>query len=92
MNPITYTGAYFASSAVSTAVSGGLGVTNAVDLRADNLETEKIATEAAIDRYAFFRGAYFSQRDYLVHDGNLPEEDVLDIEEKEEKLSPVNPY
>ncbi len=92
MNPITYTGAYFASSTVSRAVSGGLGVTNAVDLRADNLETEKIATEAAIDRYAFFRGAYFSQRNYLVHDGNLPEEDVLDIEEKEEKLSPVNPY
>ncbi|MGZ4960642.1 MAG: MlaA family lipoprotein [Methylomonas sp.] len=92
MNPISYTGIYFPSTAVSTAVSGGLGATNAIDLRADNLETEKVATEAAIDRYSFFRGAYFSQRDYLVHDGNLPEEDVLDLNEDEEKLSPVNPY
>lgn len=92
MNPITYTGVYFPSTAVSTAVSVGLGTTNAIDLRADNLETEKVASEAAIDRYSFFRGAYFSQRDYLVHDGNLPEEDVLDLNEQEEKLSPVNPY
>lgn len=92
MNPISYTGVYFASSAVSTAVSGGLGAVNATDLRADNLETEKVASEAALDRYAFFRGAYLSQRDYLVHDGNLPEEDVLDLEERDEKLSPVSPY
>lgn len=92
MNPISYTGAYFASSSVSTAVAGGLGAVNAADLRADNLETEKVASEAALDRYAFFRGAYFSQRNYLVHDGNVPHEDVLDLEELDEKLSPVSPY
>jgi phospholipid-binding lipoprotein MlaA len=93
MNPISYTGVYFASSAVSTAVSGGLGAVNAADLRADNLETEKIASEAALDRYAFFRGAYFSQRNYLVHDGNLPEDDLLNFEEQEDNnLSPVKPY
>jgi len=92
LNPISYTGVYFASSAVSTAVSAGLGAVNAADLRADNLETEKVASEAALDRYAFFRGAYFSQRNYLVHDGNVPHEDVLDLEELDEKLSPVTPY
>ncbi len=92
MNPISYTGIYFASSTVSTAVSGGLGAVNAADLRADNLETEKVASEAALDRYAFFRGAYFSQRNYLVHDGNVPHEDVLELEEQDEKLSPVSPY
>jgi phospholipid-binding lipoprotein MlaA len=91
MNPISYTGVYFSSSAVSTAVSGGLGALNAADLRADNLENERIASEAALDRYAFFRGAYFSQRRYLVNDGNLPEDDVLNPEEPE-GFAPVQPY
>ena len=92
MNPISYTGAYFASSAVSTAVSGGLGAVNATDLRADNLETEKVASEAALDRYAFFRGAYFSQRNYLIHDGNVPDEDVLKFEEENDGRGPISPY
>lgn len=92
MNPISYTGAYFSSAMTARAVAGGLGAVNAADLRADNLETEKIASEAALDRYAFFRGAYLSQRNYLVHDGNVPAEDVLDLEEMDENLSPVNPY
>ncbi|AEG01434.1 MlaA family lipoprotein [Methylomonas methanica] len=91
MNPISYTGVYFSSSAVSTAVSGGLGAVNAIDLRADNLENERIASEAALDRYAFFRGAYLSQRNYLIHDGNVPDEDVLNLDDQE-GLSPVQPY
>ncbi|WP_366044308.1 VacJ family lipoprotein [Methylomonas sp.] len=91
MNPISYTGVYLSSSAVSTAVSGGLGALNAADLRADNLENERIASEAALDRYAFFRGAYLSQRNYLIHDGNVPEDDVLNLDEQE-GLSPVQPY
>ncbi len=91
-NPISYTGLYFSSATVSRAVSIGLGALNTTDLRADNLENEKIATEAALDRYAFFRGAYLSQRNYLVHDGNVPPQDLLDIEELDDKLSPVNPY
>lgn len=92
MNPISYTGAYFASATVSRSVASGLGALNAADLRADNLETEKIASEAALDRYAFFRGAYLSQRKYLTNDGNVPDEDLLDLDELDEKLSPVNPY
>lgn len=91
MNPISYTGIYFSSTAVSRAVSVGLGGLNAIDLRADNLENERIASEAALDRYAFFRGAYFSQRNYLVNDGNVPEDDVLNLDEQE-GLSPVQPY
>ncbi len=91
-NPISYTGLFTESSVLSKAISGGLGGVNAADLRADNLETEKIASEAAVDRYGFFRGAYFSQRDYLVNDGNVTDTDILDIDETEEKLSPVNPY
>ena len=93
MNPLSYTGAYFASGAVSTAVSGGLGAVNVTDLRADNLATEKIASEAALDRYEFFRDSYLSQRNYLIKDGNVPEEDVLKFQETEDKgLAPINPY
>jgi len=91
-NPISYTGLYFTPAYISKAVSSGLGALNAADMRADNLETEKIASEAAIDRYGFFRGAYFSQRDYLVNDGNVSFDDVLKLDEMDEKLSPVNPY
>lgn len=91
-NPISYTGVYLTPAFTSTAVSTGLGALNAADMRADNLETEKIASEAAIDRYGFFRGAYFSQRDYLINDGNVSPEDELNLDEAEENLSPVSPY
>lgn len=87
MNPITYF--------LGTGVAGGLFVFNGVDQRADNLANEKIASEAAVDRYAFFKSAYFQQREYLIHDGNVPEgEDLLDIDEEfnKDNLAPVRPY
>jgi phospholipid-binding lipoprotein MlaA len=87
MNPISYL--------IGSGVAGGLYVFNGVDLRADNLTNEKVASEAAVDRYAFFKSAYFQQREYLIHDSNMPEEsDLLDIDEdlKKENLAPVKPY
>jgi phospholipid-binding lipoprotein MlaA len=87
MNPISYVD--------SGIITGGLFALNAADQRADNLSTEKIATEAALDRYAFFKNAYFQQREYLIHDGNVPEgEDFLEGDEEFNKnnLAPVQPY
>ncbi|MGZ8916085.1 MAG: MlaA family lipoprotein [Methylobacter sp.] len=88
MNPISYLD--------SGVISGGLFGVNAVDLRADNLVNEKVASEAAVDRYAFFKSAYFQQRKYLIYDGNLPEDsDLLEIDEEEfnqNNLAPVRPY
>ncbi|MCK9618910.1 MAG: VacJ family lipoprotein [Methylobacter sp.] len=88
MNPITYF--------IGTGVAGGLYVLNGVDLRADNLANEKVASEAAVDRYAFFKSAYFQQREYLINDGNMPEDsDLLEIDEEElnqNNLAPVRPY
>lgn len=87
MNPISYLD--------SGVITGGLFGLNAIDLRADNLTNEKIATEAAVDRYSFFKSAYFQQREYLIHDGNMPEgSDLLDIDEEFNKnnLAPVKPY
>jgi phospholipid-binding lipoprotein MlaA len=87
-NPLSYIGI--------PAASFGAGVINTVDIRANNLDTEKIATEAALDRYEFFRDAYLQQREYLVNDGEVPDEYevTLELDEdfKEEGLAPVNPY
>ncbi|MGR9013853.1 MAG: MlaA family lipoprotein [Gammaproteobacteria bacterium] len=87
MNPISYLD--------SGVISSGLFGLNAVDLRADNLATEKIAAEAAVDRYAFFKSAYFQHREYLINDGNMPEgSDYLEIDDdfNEDNLAPVKPY
>lgn len=67
MNPITYVG--------GSVIPMALFAVNATDQRADNLSTEKIADEAAIDRYQFFRDAYLQQREYLTLDGNVPEDE-----------------
>jgi phospholipid-binding lipoprotein MlaA len=96
MNPISYVGVGV-SSGISTAISGGLFATNAVDARADNLSTEKIASEAAVDRYDFFKNSYLQQREYLVHDGNIPkdeehEEFDIDKEFDEQNMGPISPY
>jgi phospholipid-binding lipoprotein MlaA len=96
MNPITYVG-YFPGieNGLGSAITGGAAALNAIDQRADNLSTEKIATEAAIDRYSFLKSAYFQHRHYLIHDGNVPEgEDVLEEDEEFNKnnLAPVKPY
>ena len=87
MNPISYFD--------SLIITGGLFGLNAINMRANNLGTEKIATEAAIDRYSFFKTAYFQQREYLVNDGNMPEgSDLLEKDEEFNKnnMAPVKPY
>jgi phospholipid-binding lipoprotein MlaA len=72
MNPINYfTGAF---------ISAGLSVLNAVDSRANALSLEKIATEAALDRYTFFRDSYLAQRRYLVLDGKASKDENLDFD------------
>ena len=90
MNPITYVG--------GSIVPMAMFAVNATDQRADNLSTEKIASEAAIDRYEFFRDSYLQQREYLITDGNVSEddeaefilsldiddEDIMDVGEKED--------
>lgn len=76
MNPITYT--FLVGGAASTAVSAastGASVVNVVDQRADVMDAEQVASEAAVDRYAFFRDAYIQHRRYQVFDGNVPEEE-----------------
>jgi len=95
MNPFTYVGFYINPNWIGVAVSTGSGALKVIDARADLLGMEKVASEAAIDRYQFFRDAYFSNRNYLIKDGNVPEDDVLKFEEqKDDGFGPLapNPY
>ncbi|MEQ1637563.1 MAG: VacJ family lipoprotein [Methylococcales bacterium] len=72
-NPLTYT-FLLGGGAVSVA-STGSGILDATDTRAGLLTSEKIVNEAAIDRYEFIKSAYRQRRNYLEHDGKVPEED-----------------
>jgi phospholipid-binding lipoprotein MlaA len=71
MNPITY--AFLPSEGIYSAIASGLSATDAIDERADLLEEEDIASEAAIDRYDYFKNAYLQHREFLLYDGNVPE-------------------
>lgn len=82
MNPISYID--------SAAITGGLFTLNTIDVRSDNLTTEKIIDEASTDRYEFLKNAYFQNRNYLVNDGNVPESEDFDLDE--ESQGPVNPF
>jgi phospholipid-binding lipoprotein MlaA len=45
-----------------------------IDQRADLLKTTNIVETAALDQYAFVRDAYLQRRQFLVYDGDPPEE------------------
>lgn len=81
MNPLTYTFVFAGSGAASAAINGGARSVNIVDTRADIMPTEKVIDEASVDRYSFIKNAYQQRREYLLHDGNVPEEDELQLEE-----------
>lgn len=66
LHPLTYT--FFAGPGVSWGASG-LRIIETIDVRADFLDAEAVASEAAVDRYLFFRSGYMQRRDYLINDG-----------------------
>ena len=48
-----------------------------VSVRAELLSLEKTVDEISTDKYSFIREAYLDRRNYLVHDGQPPEEESL---------------
>lgn len=46
-----------------------------LDMRADLLSATTIIDTAALDKYSFVRDAYLQRRNYLVNDGNVPEDE-----------------
>ncbi|GAB4291762.1 MAG: VacJ family lipoprotein [Methylophaga sp.] len=57
--------------------------TRVIDTRASLLKAEKVLDEAATDEYSYVRDAYMSRREYLVYDGNPPENNDFDVFEDE---------
>ena len=77
LNPLTYVSA-FGSTVVSGAMAGSKAL-DVTDRRANLMTTEKIVNEGSVDRYDFIKSSYQQNRDYLIHDGNSPEDpDLLD--------------
>ncbi|ESS73987.1 surface lipoprotein [Methyloglobulus morosus KoM1] len=71
-NPLTYVSFFggFAANAASAAATG----VDVTDSRSDLMSSEKILNEASVDRYDFVKNSYKQRREYLIHDGNPPEE------------------
>jgi len=71
LDPRTYAGD-------ATGVQLGTEAINLIDQRADLLDAEEVLDAAALDNYTYIRDAYLQRRKYLVHDGQLPEEEDLE--------------
>ena len=65
----------------STGTSLALSAVEAVNLRSNLLETEKVLEEAgAVDEYSFLRDAFLQRREVLIYDGNPPKKNGDDEE------------
>jgi phospholipid-binding lipoprotein MlaA len=59
-----------------------------INLRASYLDAINVLEEAAIDRYAFFRDAYFQRRRNQIYDGNPPPESATEDKSEDELVEP----
>lgn len=80
LHPLTYT-VLFANPAVGWGAVGARTL-DVIDERADFLGAEAAASEAAVDRYLFFRSAYIQRRKYLVNDGAAQPLDLEGIDDE----------
>ncbi|MCE7915368.1 MAG: VacJ family lipoprotein [Nitrosomonas sp. PRO4] len=63
---------FYAGLAVGTSFAAPLTILGAIDKRARLSGPMRIRDEAALDPYLFVREASIQQREFLIHDGNLP--------------------
>jgi phospholipid-binding lipoprotein MlaA len=71
-NPLTYV-SFFGGFAANAATAAATAV-DVTDTRSDLMSSEKILNEASVDRYDFVKNAYKQRRNYLIHDGNPPDD------------------
>ncbi len=88
LNPVSYSALLPGSFFSNGYLSYSLTALRIIDQRADNLGNSKIASEAAVDRYEFFKSAYLQRRNYLVNDGKVPE-DNIDLDENDLDFAPT---
>lgn len=74
LNPLTYISIF--GGAAGSIAAGSASAVNIADTRAGLMTTEKVVSEGAVDRYDFIKNAYQQRREYLIHDGNPPNNDV----------------
>lgn len=84
LNPLTYVSVF--GGFAGAAASGGANALDVTDTRAGLMSTEKVVNEGSVNRYDFIKNAYEQHREYLVHDGNPPNNDP-DIDEEEDTSS-----
>lgn len=89
-NPLTYTFVFAGGGAAVSAVNAGAKSVDVTDTRADLMPTEKLVDEASVDRYSFIKNAYQQRREYLLHDGNVPEEEEIQLEDEAASPAPVS--
>lgn len=77
MDPLTYTFAFSGGDSVFRATNEESQVVDLTDT--DLIPPENVFDEASIDRYDFIKNVYQQRRKYLVHDGNVPDEDELQL-------------
>ncbi|HEY8159004.1 MAG TPA: VacJ family lipoprotein [Methylobacter sp.] len=81
MDPLTYISIFggFAGNIATI----GTSALDATDYRAGVMSSEKVVNEATDgDRYEFIKNSYLQHREYLIYDGNPPNEvDPLDVDE-----------
>ena len=71
-NPLTYV-SFFGGFAANAATAAATGV-DITDTRSDLMQSEKLLDEASLDRYDFVKNTYLQRRNYLVHDGKVPQQ------------------
>lgn len=65
-------GLFYLAYALSGPVIIPLAILRIIDKRASLSGAMKVRDESALDPYLFVREGYMQQREYLIHDGNLP--------------------
>lgn len=87
-NPLTYVSVF--GGAAATAATAGSRAVDVTDKRANLMTTEKVVDEGSVDRYDFIKNSYQQNRDYLVHDGNLPDTSDPDLLDESSDLNDVS--
>jgi phospholipid-binding lipoprotein MlaA len=88
LNPLTYISIF--GGVAGSVATGGAQVLDVTDTRAGLMSTEKIVNEGAVNRYDFIKNAYEQHREYLIHDGNPPSNDI-DLEEDDRSSKTTTP-
>jgi phospholipid-binding lipoprotein MlaA len=63
-----------------------VGAVRIIDKRANLLSASTILDQAAVDRYEFIRNAYLQDRNYKIHDGNIPLDEEMEQELNSEAI------